>query len=222
MHPRGRADHGSAPRGILAAAGAALTLIAAAGGCARPGNTPGGTPTPQPTTVTVEASAVPASPVPMSDLLVPAPTGTSAPPRGVARCATAATAVPKPAPGTTHPRGSGPNDAGSPRDRREQVLESQRATYPRRGDVPAVAAAAATECARLLQLEFTLRTAGGRPLDEEAVRAALQSTGLTKAVIEPGPRFATSTGQACIIGTVTAGRPAMVIAPLPSDGTCRP
>jgi hypothetical protein len=160
----------------------------------------------------------------------------------VARCAQASTAqaIPKPAipqpaipeqaipeqaipePSRTYDRGSGPNDAGSARERRAQVLESQRATFPRRGEIGAAAAAGATECARLLQLEFTLRMAGDRPLDEVAIRAALRSTGLTKAVIAPGPRFATSTGQACIIGAVTGDGPAMVIAPLPPDHTCRP
>ncbi|HET6532909.1 MAG TPA: hypothetical protein VFH03_20155 [Actinoplanes sp.] len=189
---------------------------------------------------------MPALPIPASDLLVPAPSPAGEHQVGVARCAHPPVAVPKPAPDDAQrgPTGSKPAgratqrsataapeprpgpgaihpDAGDARERAERALESQRRTFPVAPNVPAEVAAGAIECARLLQLEFTLRASGGAPIDEAAIRAALRATGLTKAVVAPGPRFATSTGRACIIGTVTAGRPAMTIAALPPAGTCR-
>jgi len=187
--------------------GVAVALLAAAG-CARPGNTPGGTPTAPPAELHASVAAVnPAVPAPEQPRLAPSRSLTVPP--GVARCALPVVAVPKP--GTT----AGPEEA---QERARRALESQRATFPVRGKVPAAAVPGATECARRLQLELTLR----RPLDEANVRAALTSTGLTKAVVEPGPRFATSTGLACIVGTVTADEAAMVITPLPADRACRP
>jgi hypothetical protein len=267
---RGRTGIGSAPRGLVGAAFCGLALIGAVAACARPGNTPAGTPSaPVTTTVTLHASAIPAAPLPVSAFVTPVPHGSGLPMPvppgtglrrpGVADCAQPAVAVPKPAttprpdaarpgaarpnpaqpgaaqpgaaqPGAaqpgpvgTHPRGSGANDAGSAQERAQRALDAQlRAAFPTRGPVPEAVAKRAAECARLLQIDLTLRTADGRPVDDKAVRAALAATGLTKAVVEPGPRFATSTGEACIIGTVTKGKPAMVIAPLPKGGTCRP
>jgi hypothetical protein len=130
---------------------------------------------------------------------------------------------------TTHPRGSGPNDAGRPRGtspddagrRAEQLLEGQRAAIPRRGDVPPAAATGAANCVVLLQAEFSLRTAAGA-LTTDAIRATLIAAGLFKPAVEPDLRFAASTGKACIVGAVTADKPAMAIAPLPANGPCRP
>jgi hypothetical protein len=185
----------------------AMALIAAAG-CARPGNTPGGTPTAPPAERQASVVAVnPAVPAPQQARLAPSRSLAVRP--GIARCALPVVAVPKP--GTT----AGPNEA---QERARRALESQRATFPVRGRVPAAAVPGAIECARLLQLELTLR----RPLDEAKVQAALTSAGLTKAVVEPGPRFATSTGLACIVGTVAADQAAMVITPMPADRSCRP
>jgi hypothetical protein len=182
------------------------------------------------TSVEVHASAGPAmSAVPAPAQPRPAPArsghGPADPPGsevGVARCARVGSAPAIPEPTRTYDRGSGPNDAGSARERARRVLESQQSPYPRRGAVTEAAAAGATACARLLHLEFTLRAAGGEPLDEAAVRAALRSTGLTKATVEPDLSFATSTGKACILGTITANKPAMTIAPLPRTGSCQP
>jgi hypothetical protein len=193
----------------MVAVAVAVALIAAAG-CARPGNTPVGTPTAPPAERHASVVAVnPAVSAPEQPSLAPSRSLAVRP--GVARCALPVVAVPKP--GTT--AGAGADEA---QERARRALESQRATFPVRAEVPAAAVPGAIECARLLQLELTLR----RPLDEANVQAALTSTGLTKAVVEPGPRFATSTGLACIVGTVTGDEAAMVITPLPADRTCRP
>jgi hypothetical protein len=230
--PRGRAGDGSAPRGLSAAC-VLLTLTAAAA-CARPGDPPGGTPTV--TSRTLHASAAPVSPGPGP---VPRPaTGVSRRP-GVAECAQPAEPVTRPVP--SHPRGAGPNDAGRPRaadsigagtvppesdpgaeERRRRVLESQQSPVPRRGDVPPGAVAGAEECVRLLLQEFTLSSAGsGRAPGEAGIRAALTNAGLLQPVVVPGPAFAASTGEACIVGTFTDGKPAMTLTPL-SGTTCRP
>ncbi len=234
MFPRGRAGDGSTPRGLLGAVCVLLTVTAAAA-CARPGNTPGGTPTE--TSRSLHASAAPVSPGPDP---VPRPaTGISRRP-GVAGCAQPAEPVARPFP--SHPRGAGPDDAGRPRaadptgagtavppgadpgaeERQRRALESQHSPVPRRGDVPPEAVAGAEECVRLLLLEFTLRAAGsGRAPDEADTRAALTNAGLLQPVVVAGPAFAASTGEACIVGTFTDGRPAMTLTPL-SGTTCRP
>jgi hypothetical protein len=201
----------------------AVALVAAVAACARPGDTPGGTPT---TTVTFHASAAPQT----SAGLRPVPASRLPQRPGLAACAQPAVAVPKPVPSPTgsarprpdssHPRGAGPNDAG---ERARQALEAAQSPIPRNGSVPADAAESAEQCVRRLQQEFTLRAAGsGRFPDEAAVRASLQSAGLLRPVVEPGPRFAASTGEACILGGFAAGQPAMTIAALPDSGTCRP
>ena len=53
-------------------------------------------------------------------------------------------------------------------------------------------------------------------------KATLTGGGLFKPAVESDLRFAASTGKACIVGTVTADKPAMAIAPLPANGPCRP
>jgi hypothetical protein len=49
----------------------------------------------------------------------------------------------------------------------------------------------------------------------------LTNAGLLQPVVVAGPAFAASTGEACIVGTFTDGRPAMTLTPL-SGTTCRP
>jgi hypothetical protein len=95
--------------------------------------------------------------------------------------------------------------------------------------VPADAAARAADCISILRMELVLRRASGT-LDENAVRAALTAAHLTRVVVGPGLRFAGSTGQACVVGSVPAGsgsgagagNPEFAITPLSPDGTCRP
>jgi hypothetical protein len=70
-------------------------------------------------------------------------------------------------------------------------------------------------------MTFQLLTAGsGQPPDDSAVRTALQTAGLQQVWVQPGPAFAGSTGQACVIGAFTADNPTFTIATLNPDGTC--
>lgn len=222
-----------------------LTVAAAAGACARPGDTPAGTPSD--TTV----SAVPGTP---EFGPVPAPATQVSRRPGEAGCARVPEPIEKPIPSGSgvhpgrvdpdpadagrvdpdpadpgrvgHPRGAGPNDAGpastaDAEERRRRVLRSQHSPVPRRGDVPAAAVPAAERCIRLLQQEFSLRTAGsGTAPGEEAVRATLTGAGLAGVTVRPGPSFAASTGEVCILGTFTGETPAFTIGALAADRSC--
>jgi hypothetical protein len=226
----------------------AVALSGATAGCARPGNTPAGTPE---TSVTLFASAapIPRGQASLRAEIARAPTGTCGTAGGVARAPGAASArpfraapvprQPNAAPRTGAPSAAAPATAASRPDgtesveeRTRRVLEAQRSAIPRRGNVPADAAARAADCVVILRMELTLRRASGT-LDENAVRAALTAARLTRVVVGPGLRFAGSTGQACVVGSVPAGgsgagavgdtgNPEIAIAPLRPDGTCQP
>ncbi len=208
-----------------------LTVAAAATACARPGNTPGGTPAE--TSRALHASAVVVRPD--ADPVPRVATGAARRP-GLAPCAQPPEPIAKPVPSrargaTAHPRGAGPNDAGPPpaadpaeaEQRRRQVLDAQQSPPPRRGVVAPGAATGAEQCIAVLRQELALRTAGAdRAPGEADIRAALEGAGLTRPVVRPGPRFAASTGEACVLGTFTGGTAAFTIAALPADGSCRP
>jgi hypothetical protein len=89
--------------------------------------------------------------------------------------------------------------------------------------MPETAVPGAEACIYALELHFSLLMSGSRTVpDDEAIRAALNSAGLTKIVVRPGPVFAASTGAACVHGTVTASGPVFAVGPAAADGACRP
>lgn len=203
------------PRAILAAVGrtaAVLALVAAGTACAgSAGRPPDAAPD---RSTSVQLSARPAEPG--GAVLGPSSmTRSPADSAGAPSCADAPPAVAQPAPGTS----AGPLD-GDAAERQRRVLQAQPAV-PQRPNVPPAAVPGAEACVRLLQLEFSLRGAGTGRLDERAVRAALESVGLTAVNVGRGPVFTASTGRACILGTFPADRPAMEIAPLGAGGDCQ-
>jgi hypothetical protein len=101
------------------------------------------------------------------------------------------------------------------------VLEANNTPVPTRGAVKPSVIPAAENCVHLLSLRFSLLAAGDKALTEPTVRAELLDAGLTGVIVDPGPTFAASTGQACVVGTFTAGTPIFAITPLAGDGSCR-
>jgi hypothetical protein len=196
----------SAFRTRAAVAGALLAPLAA---CATPGNTPSGTSTTR--SVTLHASVAPGQPqrlpVPLAVERVPVD--------GVASCAWSAAPMPS---GAT---ASLPDSSAAERARR--ALAAQASPAPTRGAVPAAALPGAQACVQQLRMTFQLITAGsGQPPDDTAVRTALQTAGLQRVRVQPGPAFAGSTGQACVAGAFAAGSPTFTIAAPAPDGSCNP
>jgi hypothetical protein len=123
-----------------------------------------------------------------------------------------------------------PGSAGQQRWRRRAealerarlALEAANPPTATRGDVPPGAAAGAELCVTRIRTELSLRTNTGRTEPAPAdIRATLDNAGLTEVVVD-GPSFAGSSGQACLLGTSSAGKTTFTIAPLPGDGHCRP
>jgi hypothetical protein len=196
----------SAFRTRAAVAGALLAPLAA---CATPGNTPSGTPSTR--SVTLYASVGPAQPQ-----LLPVPLPVErVPVDDVASCAWSAAPMPAPSGSTAS------LPASSAAERARRALAAQASPAPTRGAVPPAALPGAQACVRQLRMTFRLLTAGsGQPPDDTAVRTALQTAGLQQVRVQPGPAFAGSTGQACVIGAFAADSPTFTIAAPAPDGTC--
>ena len=192
-----------------ATAAIVLGLTASLTACARPGNTPSGTPTATSRTVTVWATAAPAPPIG----LVPSRLATTPGPA----CGSSTTGVRKPPATTPDPQISPESEAAA---RARRALEAANPPVPRRGPVPDEAAA--ESCARTLRMELTLLTSGrGETPQEPALRRTLTAMGLSGITVGAGSAFAASTGTACVYGTFTADGPELSIGPLGADGTCR-
>jgi hypothetical protein len=184
-------------------------------GCAGAGTFPASSPKATSTSVTIVASAAPAAPravpVPVPTSRLPAPAQS-----GEASCTRGARPIPSLDPSASF-------DINDPRQRARRALAEQYTPAPRRGVVRETAVPGAEACIYALKLHFSLLMTGSRTVpDDEAIRAALSSAGLTKIVVRPGAVFAASTGAACVYGTVTASGPAFTIGPSAADDTCRP
>jgi hypothetical protein len=193
-----------------ATAAVVLGLIASLTACARPGDTPSGTPAAPSRTVTLWASAAPAPPkgaLPSRLAMRPGPS--CAGPAGIEKPTTT-----KPAPRLS------PEPEATARARR--ALEAMNPPVPRRGPLPDPVAAAAEGCARTLRLELTLLTGGrgGTPAEPE-LRRVLTQQGLSGITVA-GDAFGAATGKACVHGVFTADDVELSIGPLDANGTCRP
>ena len=185
--------------------------------CAGPGNTPGN-PEPTPGSVTAVISAANAGSAVAAPRPVPAPARSGATPArsGAASCAQGAMPMPSLDPSTSF-------DVNDPVQRARRALAERHRPTPRRGPVPEAAVPGAEACIYALKLHFSLLTSGSQTVpDNQAIGAALNTAGLTKIVVRPGPTFAASTGAACVHGTFTTTGPAFTIAPLAADGSCPP
>jgi hypothetical protein len=193
-----------------------LGLTASLTACARPGDSPSGTPTAR-SEVTLMASLAPGPPqVVGPSHFAPVP-GTPAVGCGGRRIQPARPARPvSPRPRPT----SGPEFDAAERARR--ALEAANPPLPRLGPLPSEAAAQAETCARNLSPQLTLLMHGAVPLDERTLRRFLTGEGLTGVVIGPGLDFAAATGKACVHGHFTADGPALSIGPPAANGTCHP
>jgi hypothetical protein len=107
-------------------------------------------------------------------------------------------------------------------ERARRALEAANPPLPRRGPLPAAAAARAEACARHLSPQLNLLMRDTAPLDERALRRFLTREGLTGIGIGPGPSFAGATGAACVYGSFTADGPELSIGPPGPDGSCSP
>ena len=215
---RGRTSIGPALR--RSATSVALTLIAATSGCARPGTTAPGTPTAESRSLRVEATSY-GRPVPRIDssMMTRRPDGGVDP-----SCATPPEPWPAPQVSGSQAVPAQPDAAVTEAlERRRRNLEAQNPPTPTRGAVLAAAIAGAESCVRALRIEFTLLAAGSgtRPSDD-TIRATLRHAGLTSVTVQPGPTFAASTGQACLLGSLTTEKPSFTIAQLGPDGSCHP
>ena len=200
-----------------------LVLTASLAACARPGDTPAGTPAAASRPATLWASPAPAQPELIGSALArPALIG-SAPGRVKLRpgavCDGRVGKTPRPATTTPDPQLTAESEAAA---RSRRALEAANPPIPRRGPVRGDAAAVAESCVRTLRLELTLLTGGrgGRP-GEPALMRALTSQGLSGITVGNGSAFAASTGTACVYGTFTAEGPELSIGPLATNGTCR-
>jgi len=186
-----------------------LGLAASLTACARPGDTPSGTPTAASRTVTRWASAAPAQPrglVPSRLAVRPGPA-----------CGTRPTGVPKPSAATPDPRVSADSEAEA---RARRALAAANSPVPRRG--PVRDEVTAESCARTLRLELTLLTGGrGEAPRVPALHRTLAAVGLSGVTVGDGSAFAASTGTDCVYGTFTGAGPELSIGPLAANGTCR-
>lgn len=199
-----------------------LGLTASLTACARPGNTPPGTPAATSRPATLWASLAPAQPELIASaqpaLIGSAPGRVGLRPGAV--CDGRVGRIPRPA--TTKPdlQLSAESDAAA---RSRRALEAANPPIPRRGPVQGDAAAIAESCVRTLRLELTLLTGGrgGRP-GEPALLRTLTSQGLSGITVGNESAFAASTGTACVYGAFTAEGPELSIGPLAANGTCHP
>jgi hypothetical protein len=217
-----------------ATAALVLGLAASAAACASPDTTPSGTPAAQSRTVTLWASAAPAQPRGMApSRLAVRPGPVCAGPAGIAKPATSGRQpIPDPQPTRADPQPDAADpqpDAADPQPstepeaaaRARRALEAANPPVPRRGPVPADAAAVAESCARILRLELTLLIGGrgGRPA-EPALRRTLARQGLSGIAVGDESAFAASTGAACVHGVFTAEGPQLSIGPIAANRTC--
>ncbi|MEU8230202.1 hypothetical protein AB0C12_11420 [Actinoplanes sp. NPDC048967] len=107
-------------------------------------------------------------------------------------------------------------------ERARRALEAANPPLPRRGPLPSAAAARAEACARNLSPQLNLLMHASDALDEQTLRAMLTREGLTGVVIGPGPKFAGTTGNACVHGSLAGDGPDLSIGPPAPDGTCHP
>jgi hypothetical protein len=197
----------------LTTAAVVLALAGSPTACARPANTPSGTPTAESKTVTLWVSAAPAAPQ-----VVPPPVpGTPAVGCDGRRIQPAQPKWVSSAP--PRPMTSAEADAV---ERARRALEAANPPLPRRGPLPSAAATQAETCARNLSPQLNLLMHGPGPFDEQTLRAFLTREGLTGVVIGPGPEFAAATGNACVHGSLAGERPDLSIGPPGPDGTCHP
>lgn len=209
---------------LATAALVVLGLAASLPACARPGDTPAGTPPAASRPATLWASLAPAPP----ELIGSAPARPSVigvvPDRLRLRqgavCDGRAGKTPRPAVSTPGPPPSPESEAAA---RSRRALEAANPPIPRRGPVRGDAATIAEFCVRTLRLELRLLTGGrgGRP-EEPALRRMLTSQGLSGITVGEGSAFAASTGTACVYGVFTAAGPELSIGPPAARGTCRP
>ncbi len=114
-------------------------------------------------------------------------------------------------------------DLNDPRQRALHALAQQYRPTPQRAPVPEAAVPGAEACVQLLAVTFSLVAAGtGRTPEASEIDGALRQAGLTKIVVDTGPVFSASTGEACVFGTFPAGEPEFMLGPLGADGSCGP
>ncbi|BCJ53266.1 hypothetical protein Asp14428_47410 [Actinoplanes sp. NBRC 14428] len=196
----------------ITAAGVALSMIATVAACARPGDTPAGTPT---RNVTLFASAVAVPPAPR---LIPHSPGVVAvaPGRAISRCGEQPAGGPRRAggPGVPQPTASFSEE----QERHRRALAAARSPAPQRAPVPAGALPAAEACIDLLRPELTLLAASGS-LGRETLRRSLVRHGF-EATVRPDLSFRGAVGDACVYGIVDATGPTFELGPRTTDGSC--
>ncbi|WP_148308237.1 hypothetical protein [Actinoplanes friuliensis] len=179
--------------------GLAVSLTA----CARPGNTPSGTPT---------AQSRPAAQI----TAVPAPRGGSAvaiAPRGWT--------CDKQQAGRPQSVITNPGLEPEAQARARRALEAANPPLPRRGPLPEDVAVVAESCARALSLELKLLAANaGNVPDSSSVHRLLTAKGLTGVTTDTRSSFAGAIGDACVHGTFSTDGPELSIGPQSPDGTC--